>query len=187
MNKKIWFLLLGMLVSLAILSLVPAMLSGRGSQSITGTPRESPLPTPKLATSDLSAVTAKSVVREGEIVTIDIMITTGENDVTGLQLEAVFDPKLFAVDEITAGDFLQNAIEYKKIIDAQKGTIFYAIGSFEEPRRGDGVIARVKGRALKKSNGPAEIFTILPATIVTDIDSTQSVLRSEKGASLVIQ
>jgi len=122
----------------------------------------------------------------GEAVPIDIIITTGSNAVTGVQLEMEYDPTLIAVDTITEGTFFAKPIVIANKNDKTKGQIVFAVGSFDG-KTGNGAVATLTARALKKTNGRVEGLTVKPTSLVTELNNKTSVLRAVKGVYIVIR
>ena len=134
----------------------------------------------------LTAYASADTVSVGEEFLIRIDIDSGGNLVTGVQLELTYDPAVIAVETVANAEFFPNPIEYAKKNDKGKGKIIFATGSLDG-RKGSGIVARLKAKALRKTKGAAEILTIESTSLVTELGNTKSVLRSVKGASIVIR
>lgn len=161
---------------------------GDKAREAKSTPTTTPLQLQKgaNATATLLAVSTKSQVSQGEEFSINIIIQTGENIVTGVQAEIQYDSSVLSITKIAPGDFFAKPLELANKNDSAKGEIIYAVGSFDGVK-GGGVIAKITAKALKKTNGSVEVLTIKPTTLISAFDAKQSVLKEGRGASLVIR
>lgn len=177
-SKKILFLVGGLIASLIVLFAIAAV-SNRflGEKPISADPR---------AFTTLAAVASKEQVSTGETFSIDITVDTHENLVLGAELHLDYDPAIIAIDDVTKGDFLQNALVYNNSTNTGEGIIVYALGSPQE-KKGTGVLVKLMARAVGKTKGKEEVLTIMPTTLVSEFDNKNSVLKKVKGASIVIR
>lgn len=177
-------IIIASLVLLAGLAILAQRLTNQSAQISAPVQKSGPTTAPKRAFTSLSAISSKEAVVEGESFTIAIHINTGENTVTGAQLELYYDPAVLTVTEVTPGDFFAKPIIYANKNDTTKGDIVFAVGSFDG-KQGTGKVALVKATALKPSSG--EVLHIKPTTIITELSNKESVLNERKGANLVIR
>lgn len=183
---KVGLLLVLLILSLVFLSLLAFVSQQLGDKAAsTRTPITQPTDVPDRAFTTLTA-SSKAEVAVGESFPITISITTGVNLVTIVGLKLSYDPSLVSIENILPGDFLQDPIEYAKENDSEKGEIRYSIGSFEG-RKGQGTLATIQARALKKTTGTVEVLTINSTSIVAELGYKKSVLKDTKGASVVIR
>lgn len=182
MNRKAIIVICIILASLVFL-VVLSKRSEKDKKEAPSAPNRSQLKQP--ATS-ISAIPQKGEVTVGEKFSVDIKVTTGNNQVTGVQLELSYDPAVIVIDSISEGDFFANPIILANKQDAKKGEIIFAVSSFDG-KKGQGTLAKLSARALKKTNGQEQVITIEPSTLVTEIDNAKSVLRTRTGAFLVIR
>lgn len=179
-------IIIASLVLLTGLGVLTQRLSNQSAQvSAPSRTKSAPTPTPKRAFTNLTATPSKDVVSVGERFTIAVQITTGENNVTGVQLELSYDPEVLQITEVLQGDFFVKPIIYANKNDSTKGTITFAIGSFEG-KKGTGTVALLKAVA-RKTSPSIEVLHIKPTTLVTELNNKESVLNERKGATLVIR
>lgn len=117
----------------------------------------------------------------------EVIIQTGGNKVTGVQLELSYDTTHITNFDIKPGPFLKNASELIKKIDPQKGTVSYAITVplSEGGVTGGGTVAVISFREV---GTPGEIAQInfLPKTQVSSETTDKSVLKTAVGATFEI-
>lgn len=113
--------------------------------------------------------------------TTDVVINTGQNKVTAVQLELLFDPNMLTKVNIQPGSFFINPAVVLKNIDLENGRITYAISPGDGMGvLGQGIIAKISFTASNKSK-PINI-DFLPKTKVSAEDVSESVLKSTVGA-----
>lgn len=134
----------------------------------------------------LSAVPSKREVRVGETFTIDVVITTGDNLVNGVELYLDYDPSILAIDEVKEGDFFSKPIPLGSSKNTAEGLILFALGSIDG-KKGTGTVVKLSARAVGRTSGSVEVLTIKPTTLISGFDSKNSVLKEVKGASIVIR
>lgn len=119
---------------------------------------------------------------------VDLVIDTGENAVTAVQLELTFDPKVVTITSITPKTFFANPTELLKKIDQKLGKIIYAIAiSPADPaKKGTGVVATISFTARLSAGGKTDI-TFSPKTLVTAEGVRTSVLKTTSGATIIKQ
>ena len=124
--------------------------------------------------------------------TVDIMIETGFVDISGVQIEAVFDPKAIIGVKLTPSlaesDFFgPSATVVFNDISQETGRISYAIAISpgDEAKRGIGRIATLY---FQKSFNPPVNTTIafLNKTMVTVLGETESVLKEAFSLNLTL-
>ena len=112
----------------------------------------------------------------------DVLINTGQNRVTNVQLELSFDPNILTKVNIEPGDFFINPNIVLKNIDTKNGRITYVVASEDGAGvTGQEVLAKISFTTLKKGT-PVNI-EFLPKTKVSAEGISQSVLKSSVGAS----
>ena len=107
---------------------------------------------------------------------VDINIDTGDNLVTGAQIELTYDPEILTDLDINQGDFLTEPQIILKDIDNQTGRASFVLGIRPEQQAvsGTGVIAVVS--FSKTGTEPASI-NFLPQTLISAEGFDQSVLK----------
>lgn len=113
--------------------------------------------------------------------TTDVIVNTGQNNITSVQLELSYDPKVLANVDIEPGSFFTNPVIALKTIDKINGRIAYAISPADGVGvLGQGILAKISFKTLKKNVSTAIDF--LPKTQVNAEETTESVLKSTIGA-----
>lgn len=111
----------------------------------------------------------------------DVIIDTGNNKVTAVQLELSFNKELTKVS-IKPGSFFKNPIELLNRVDNQKGTISFALGTGVvrgriKGVRGKGTVATIYFEE-KGTPGKYAQINFLPKTLVVGAGTARSVLKS---------
>lgn len=113
--------------------------------------------------------------------TTDVVINTGQNKVTSVQLELSFDPAVLTKVDIEPGSFFINPKVVLKNIDEKAGRITFALSSSDsQSALGQGILAKISFKTLKK--GVSTAIDFLPKTKVSAEETTESVLKSTVGA-----
>ena len=112
----------------------------------------------------------------------DIIINTGQNAITKVQLELLYDPKILTNVDVNPGPFFTNPQVLLKYLDKANGRISFALGIQEGEKGvlGQGILAKLSFMALQK-NATASV-SLLPKTEVTAQGYSQSVLKSTINA-----
>lgn len=114
--------------------------------------------------------------------TTDVVINTGQNRVTAVQLELSYDPNVLTKINIEPGGFFINPSIELKNIDVKNGRITYAISPGDKNGvLGQGILAKISFTASKKTE-PTKI-EFLPKTKVSAEDTSESVLKSAIAGS----
>ncbi|HUD09268.1 MAG TPA: cohesin domain-containing protein [Patescibacteria group bacterium] len=113
----------------------------------------------------------------------DVLISTGDNKTTAVQLEISYDPKILTNVSITPGTFLTNPVVLLKKIDAVNGTISYALGinPSQKPTNGSGTVATVTFSAVATAAATQTPINFEPKTEATAVGYSQSVLGQSTG------
>lgn len=187
MSKKTIGLIIGLLITTAVLLLIALSAKQPSKTPSNTTTNQQPTPTPIAQTTLTLSPNPVSVGANGTG-TIDVMIYTGENEVSGVQLELSYDPKLITSLTVVPGTFLQNAVnpDVNKNNEPGRYTFFY--GTLSAGSRGSGKIATIrfsKARTVPSGVTQAEI-QLLPQTIVTMPGQNYSVLKEATGATVLL-
>nr|MBI5455954.1 hypothetical protein [Candidatus Levybacteria bacterium] len=114
--------------------------------------------------------------------TTDVVINTGQSNVTSVQLELSYDPDILTKVDITPGSFFINPRVELKNIDETNGRITFALSSSDnQGALGQGLLARISFKTLKKNVSTTIDF--LPKTKVSAKDTAESVLKSTVKAT----
>ena len=108
-----------------------------------------------------------------------VMIDTGVDNVSGVQLAISYDPKVLTNVTITPGTFFTNPIELQNTVDAAKGTIDYALAiqPNQTTARGQGAVATISYQMVPGATGSTKL-SFRPETKVTSLGANISVLKS---------
>lgn len=119
---------------------------------------------------------------------IDVLINTGSDNVTGVQLEMNFDPKVLTIrsTDITPGTFFDAPTILRNAID-KDGNISYllVIPLTGQPKQGVGTVATIKFRAVR-STAKQTTITLTPRSLVTADGVAPSVLKSISDATIIL-
>lgn len=188
MPKKTLALIFG-LVLVTIVLFVIALRSNQKAEDTDVTPTGTTVetsPTPDVAHSVLSLSPNPVNVASGGQGSVDVNIDTSDNEVTAVQLELSYDPKVVRNIQIAPGPLFTGAVELIDENDPQAGRYTYAFGitPAQSPIQGKGVVARITFTASASSQ-PSSL-TLLPATLVTAQGIGPSVLKSSTGTQIVV-
>jgi hypothetical protein len=116
---------------------------------------------------------------------IDIVLHTGSNEVSFVQIKLFYDPTRLSEVNIIQGPFMQKASVLSTYIDTQKGTITYmlTLAKKEKPVQGKGIIATIMFNSLLKPK-QTTILAFSKETFVTDNIHTDSILKETKGTTV---
>jgi len=119
--------------------------------------------------------------RVGDSFAVDIQIDTGENRVSGADLEITFDPNVLECLSLSPGNFLVNPNAWYEDIDNDSGRIVYTLGSFDS-RRGSGVFASIDFRAKNVGTSPLRFGA---GTSVAGIGEDEALQETVSGTVIV--
>lgn len=186
MSKKTIALIVGLLI-LTILLLVVAL------NQATRTPRnetsdtesaENVSPTPPAETTLHISPNplVVSSVGQGQA---EVVINTGSNEVTAVQLEMSYDPSLITNIDIVPGTFLPSPVVLLREVDEQEGRITYAVAitPAQNPVKGQGTVATISFTQIPGSSGQTTL-ELMPKSLVTANGTTRSVLKTATGATV---
>lgn len=113
----------------------------------------------------------------------DVIINSGENQITGIQLELTYDPRVLTDVDINPGSYFTNPTVLQKEIDETNGTIKYLLGTTagSEPVTGEGPVAVI---SFNKTGDEETSIEFSTNTLVTDGRYAESVL-SETTSGLI--
>ena len=178
-NKS--FILVGGLVILTAVLLIISITS-RNSSSLPSISRESQTNTAYTNLSISEELRASTILGKYET---DVNIDSGKNQITGVQLEISYDPKVLTNVDIVPGSFFPTAVIIGKEIDPVKGTILYTLGTAQ----GTDAVSSKGSLAVISFNKIGDTETsieFLPETLVTDHRYDQSVLNETESGNIGI-
>lgn len=114
---------------------------------------------------------------------LPLVINTGTNAVTAVQVELAYDPKVLVKVAVNPGSFFNNPIVLLNDVDETTGKISYALGISPQDNgiKGEGIVATISFQA-KAASPQSTSITFLPKTLVTAEGVSQSVLKSTAPA-----
>lgn len=126
-----------------------------------------------------------SLVLDSNSGSINVDLSTEENNVTAVQLEMAYDPKVIGGIDIIPGDFFDDPSVLMKTIDQKNGRISYALilPASSPAKKGTGTVAVISFKVLNKNVGQTNI-SFLPKTLVTAEGVDPSVLKTSTGATI---
>jgi hypothetical protein len=146
------------------------------------TTEPTPSATPSPAQTTLIMLDSSSATQAAR--SVDIKIDTGNNKVTGVQLEIAYDPDILTNVDIKPGAFFENPITLLEEINREDGRISFAFGV--TPGLGGvygaGNVATLTFRTASTSGQTRIDF--LPKTLVSGEGVLQSVLKAATGLTL---
>lgn len=190
MSKKTIGLIVGLLITTVVLLFVALSAKPPVSpQTTTVTQETGPTPTPVAHTMLTLSPDTVQIGANGSG-SVEVMIDTGENQVTAVQLELSYDPAVLRNVVVTPGDFLPTPITLINNNDRDNGRISFALGipPSQDPVTGAGTVATI--RFTRVSRVPTGItdteLELLPKTLVTAQGISTSVLKSATGATVIL-
>lgn len=174
---------LGLILFLGVLALVLTYIA-LIPQKNNGVPN-----TAEKITADTSLLITNTKKESGTIYSSDILIDSGKNKVTSVQLELTYDPSLLKEVSVVAGSFFESPLELLKKIDAKSGRITFALGlpSGSDGKSGKGVVATILYSPTFPNQPTVSIINFLPKTEVTAEDLAGSALKGTFDAIVDIK
>ncbi|HYM65439.1 MAG TPA: cohesin domain-containing protein [Candidatus Sulfotelmatobacter sp.] len=121
----------------------------------------------------------------------DVVINTGQNSVTSVQLELSYDPKVLTKVDINSGSFFPDSVVKIKTIDPVAGRITFVISVPDQQDLrngvlGQGIIATINFSVLPQQLSTPTSITFLPKTEVSAENMPNSVLKSSVDAKFTL-
>lgn len=144
-----------------------------------------PTPTPNPAHAVLSFVPETSST--SAIQTVDVVVESNQNHLTGAQLNIAFDPKVLSNVTIKPGTYFTNPTVLFTTVDKVNGQISYVlgIGANGQEASGSGTVATISYTLLPTAS-PSTKLSFLPKTEVTQQGVLGSVLKRSTGLTIQI-
>jgi hypothetical protein len=118
----------------------------------------------------------------------NVEISTGNNQVTGVQIDISYDPTVLTNVDIKTGSFFTNPTVLSKKIDAEKGILTYTL--FVNPAQksvsGSGTVAVLSFSTLAGAKTPTKI-NLLPTSEAVAMGQFESVLKTATGTILALK
>lgn len=118
---------------------------------------------------------------------VDVNIASGQNAVTGVQLEVNYDPKTLNVLSVTPGSFFTQPVEIQNKIDGANGHLSYVSATplGEAGVSGQGVVAKIK--FVKPATSGPITFSFNDQTVVTTEATSQNVLKESVDSTYTLE
>lgn len=185
-GPKIIFLILGIIILVEVVYVVRALTSP------TSTP---PLPVSNTSNQQslgkISLITSQASYKIGEEIPVSVMIDTGANAISGVDLIVRFDPQVLTanVDDITKGEILS---DYPFIdVDNKTGIVAISgINSIDKTFKGTGQFAVITMKAKKAGNTSVAVDFKRGTTTTSNLVEAKTagnVLDTVDGVELIIQ
>jgi hypothetical protein len=113
----------------------------------------------------------------------DVVIASGNNKTTAVQLELSYDPQVLTNVDIKTGPFFTTPVVLLKKIDAVNGQISYALGinSTQKATNGNGVVATITFSTVAATTATQTPINFELKTAATAVGYAQSVLKETSG------
>jgi len=176
MPKKTLILIL-LLVLVTIALLVVALLPAIKFPSTT------PKALPALTYAQTTLSLSKPVSLGLNSYSSDVVIASGNNKTTAVQLELSYDPQVLTNVDIKTGPFFTTPVVLLKKIDAVNGQISYALGinSTQKATNGNGVVATITFSTVAATTATQTPINFELKTAATAVGYAQSVLKETSG------
>jgi hypothetical protein len=174
-------LITGVLLALALTSSKKEPVAPEQQQPIT----TEPSPTTPVAYTVLSMQPNPVTVTNGQG-SVDVMINTDQNDVTAVQLELQYDPKVLSNVKVIQSDLFENTVVLLNQTDTKNGRISYAMGipPSQQPIKGTGKIATITFSARATEGITSTELSFRPLSLVTAQGISTSVLKESTGTTI---
>jgi hypothetical protein len=142
----------------------------------TGVTKEADFAHSSLAVSEQPRIDAITGNKE-----VDINLNSGDNKVTGAQIELTYDPKVLTDVDIKPGTFFTNPVVVGKTIDTKTGRITFMVGNEigQQGIQGTGPVAVL---SFTKTVPDETTLDLLPESLVTAQGYQSSVLKETSSA-----
>lgn len=130
--------------------------------------------------STLRITSTSSSVNPGDTFNLDVLMNTGENSVTGVDIVVNFDASNFEVSSITKGTGISNLTsEIRNTFDNTAGTVTYSAYTLDKNNgvNGSGVaVLRISMRAKDSATSGSYLFDFASSTAIAGTGEGQNVL-----------
>ncbi len=117
-----------------------------------------------------------------------VTIDTGENEVTGVQIELYYDPKVITNVSVAPLDFFTPNTEVLKKLDPTNGRITYALATplGGNGKKGQGNLAKITYSPVLGQETTTASFSFLPKTEVSGLGTDASLLKAANDGTIQI-
>lgn len=177
-------LLIVIFIGLALLSQKPQTSLPEPTPTAT-----QPSPTPNVAFTTLSIDPNTISVpnsQAAKTTNANVVINTNQNNITAVEFEIQYDPKVLSNVKVTPGTFFPNPLVLRNTIDTTKGIIHYAIAIqvTGTPQNGTGTVATISFRTTPNTQQQSQL-TFTDNTIVAGQEGVNSLLNSSQDAQII--
>lgn len=180
-------------LALIVILLLGIAFSTQQKQTITTTqppPRVTQGALQPQAETRLSLSPQTLLAPKGQTQTLLLTIDSKSNAISGVEVELAYEPSVVTIIAIKPGTFFTSPIVLPVGKETKKGTIRYslALGPGLSGKQGSGTVAEIEYRINQTvKSGTQTQIQILPSSIVTDANSTTSVLSEANGTTITIE
>lgn len=190
MSGKTITLIVGLCVLTIALVVLAVKMNKQAGAPSSQDQASAPTPTPIAHTAlSFSPQTVSVNPTSGATQSLEVMINTNGDPVSGIQLELSFDPKVVSLKTITPGTFLPNALVLLPAkIDNTNGTatLIFAKTPSQQPKTGSGLAATVTYTIKPGTTATQTQIKILPKSEISATGMKDSVLKSSDTATITL-
>jgi len=120
--------------------------------------------------------------------TVDVVLTTDVNEVSAVQLELSYDPKVLTGVIVKQGTFFDNPLVLINTNDTKTGRISYALGvsQIQASHKGTGTVATISFRKAAGASVTQTKISFLPKSLVSAKGVSPSVLKSTTDTTITL-
>lgn len=148
-------------------------------------------PTPIVIPHSVLYFSPNPLVVSSQSGSIDVNIDTGEDNVTGVQMEMSYDPGVLTITnkDLIPGTFIQDPTILRNKVDSTAKTISYAlfVPLSDEPKKGIGKVATIEFVLNRNAVEKQTTIVLRPTSLVTASGKETSVLKSATNATIIFQ
>lgn len=117
---------------------------------------------------------------------VDVVIDTGSNSVSFVQIKLLFDPKYLSDMRVTQGPFLQEADILNTFVNQDLGTLTYILALPKNTKaiQGKGTIATITFKTTLKPDEKTAL-SFMKETLVTNDTFVGTVLKKTNGTKII--
>jgi len=171
------------LILIILLALVTAGLLAISLISNVKSPIAKPTPALPALTYAQTELSLSAPIKTANGYSSDVLISSGNNKTTAVQLEISYDPKVLTNVDIKTGSFFTTPAVLLKKIDTADGLISYALGinPGQKPTGGNGVVATITFSTVPGTTATQTPINFELKTEATAAGYAQSVLKQTSG------
>lgn len=187
MSKKT----LALIVALVLVTVVLLVVAVKSSQQQQGSKQPAPVaqrPTPTPVAHTLLSISPNPLTAVAGINTASVNIDTSIDNVTGVQLEIAYDPKVLTNVTIKPGTFFTNPNILLTNVNKTSGRVTYVLGitPAQQPVKGTGTVATLSFSVRPGVTESQTQITLLPKSLVSARGVNPSVLKMATGTTVML-